>query len=448
MRTNVPTRDPSTDAGAFASAQHGAQATVADAAFDEGAPVFDRANDVISNNQNGGAGFFAEAHHTASLNIDANAKDASVSADRLGSTAFGSPDIVLNSGEQFNPKFYETAGGSYCAGAELTDDGGHVAAKYAGQTIIVPSDQLEQVQHLNQQAIAEAFATGDVAKAHALESVQYDDHIHSGGVESMPLTYHDAQVGAADIHDEVMPDYVGEDTGLLESAGEGALLSASIAIATTIGPQLISDAMSILGGNRSKEDAIARLKDSLGDTQARSAVVWASARGIGAAALTYVEAFDPIGAAFLVNFAIDTIQLSTKVSDGAIRPDEFGGAMLAKATDRAGYTALTAGAFWVLGPVGLLVPIIVRRTVSDAKLQNEAMHAWHDVAGAMRAEFESRVKAASLLDAVEQRYRSAEASSDSAQRTTKRIAQDLSNVRKLLGYNGGSSPITDSGISK
>ncbi len=136
MRSSAQQRDISSDAGAYAAGLDGERSMAAGEAFDEGASTFKDAGPVIANNQNGGAGYFAEAHHTASLNIDANYKDVSVSDDRLGSTAFGSPDIVLNNGEQFNPKFYDTASGSYHAGAELVDDGSGLAAKYAGQTIL------------------------------------------------------------------------------------------------------------------------------------------------------------------------------------------------------------------------------------------------------------------------------------------------------------------------
>ena len=170
MRTNPQPRDISSDAGAYAAGLEGEQSSAASAAFDTGAPIYERADAVIANNQNGGAGFFAEAHHTASLNIDANHKDLPVFADRLGSTAFGSPDIVLNNGDKFNPKFYDTASGSYHAGAELVDDGSGLSAKYAGQTILVPSDQLADAQQLHAKAIQDAYDQGDAAKAHALEN--------------------------------------------------------------------------------------------------------------------------------------------------------------------------------------------------------------------------------------------------------------------------------------
>ena len=106
--TRQPHRDTSTEAGAYAAGLSGAQAYQDQQAFGAGAPTYDAAHNVIANNASGGAGYFAEAHHTASLNIDANRQQLGTSAERLGSTAFGSPDIVVD-GVQFNPKFYESA---------------------------------------------------------------------------------------------------------------------------------------------------------------------------------------------------------------------------------------------------------------------------------------------------------------------------------------------------
>lgn len=443
MRTNAQQRDISGDSGAYAAGIEGEQSRAAGTAFVEGAPIYDRADAVISNNQSGGAGFFAEAHHTASLNIDANYKDASVNAERLGSTAFGSPDIVLSNGDKFNPKFYDTASGSYHAGAELVDDGSGLAAKYAGQTILVPSDQLAEAQQLHSQAISDALASGDTARAQALESIRYDDHIHSDGVESQPLTYDGAQAGAEGIRSGDLPDYVGADTGLFGTAGESAMLAASIALATTIGPQLVSDAASVVRGMRGKkgeltaDEAIARLQSSFNDARTRSTLGWATARGSGAAAITFLEAADPIGAAFLVNMVIDAIQLSGDLKGGRLKPDEFGEAMLEKVQDRAAYTALTAGAFWLTGPVGLLVPIIVRRMVSDAALQRRALNAWHGVSDAMRAEVDSRIKGAALLDTIGQHYRNADASSAGSDRACEAITDDVTEIQKLLGYDAG-----------
>ena len=78
--------------------------------------------------------------------------------------------------------------------------------------------------------------------------------------------------------------------------------------------------------------------------------------------------------------------------------------------------------------------------VSDAALQREAINAWNGVSGAMRAEFESRIKGAALLDKIGQHYRSAEASSTGSTRATLAIADDLTELQKLLGYEPAPNP--------
>lgn len=414
-------------------------------AYTSGAPTYDAAHNVIANNESGGAGYFAEAHHTASLNIDANYKDVPVSADRLGSTAFGSPDIRLNNGDLFNPKFYATAGESYGAGAQLVGSGVDVTAKYAGQTIIVPSDQLQQAQHMHQQAIAVAMAHHDVARTHALQSVSYDDHIHHGGVESQRLSYAEAHAGAEEIRNGYLPDYVGADSPLLGTGGEGALLAASIALATTIGPQLVKDAADVFRRKLSPDDAKDRIQAAFSDARTKSAVGWALGRGGAAAAATTLEALDPIGAALLVNLVFDIIQLTKSVRRGELDSALLGKAIVAKVKDRISYTTLTAGAVWLVGPLGLLVPIIVRRMVSNDVLQREALQAWHGAAGALRDELNSRIKGAALLNTVGQHYRSADASSKASQQATRAIASDLSSIRGLLGYTPQPVPSGGSG---
>lgn len=432
MQATKQKPDASAEAGTYAAGLAGQQAYHDQQAFEAGASSYDAAHNVIANNASGGAGYFAEAHHTASLNIDANYRGLHTSAERLGSTAFGSPDIIVD-GVQFNPKFYQSAQESYSAGAQLVGEGDTITAKYADQVIIVPSDQLAQAQQLHSQAIGQAYAESDLPRAHALESIQYADHIDHGGAQSLPLSYADAQEGAGGIRDGVLPGYVGEDSTLLGSAGEGALLAASIALAASIGPQLMTDVADAVRGKLTRDELAERLKNILANTQARTTAGWALARGGAAAAMSAVDAIDPFGAALLANLLVDAVKLSQSVRSGAIAPEQFGTEFLDQAKSRMGYTSLTAGAFWLVGPLGLLVPIIVKRMVSDAESQRQILRAWKETGGAFRAEFESRVHGVALVDEIGQHYRSAEASTKASAAASKAIAQNISQIIKLVG---------------
>ena len=103
------------------------------------------------------------------------------------------------------------------------------------------------------------------------------------------------------------------------------------------------------------------------------------------------------------------------------------------------YTAITAGAFWVAGPLGLLVPIIVKRVVHDHELQRQTLHAWQGAGAAFRAEFESRMRSVALLHAVDQHYRSADASAKASAAASKAIWQDIAQILKLVDGRPGAS---------
>ena len=433
MQVTKQKPDAGAEAGTYAAGLAGQHAYRDQLAFEAGAPTFDAAHNVIANNDSGGAGYFAEAHHTASLNIDANYQGLGTSAERLGSTVFGSPDIIVD-GVQFNPKFYQSAHESYNAGAQLVGEGDTITAKYAGQTIIVPSDQLAQAQQLHSQAIEQAYAESDLPRAHALESIQYADHIDHGGAQSLPLSYAEAQEGAGGIRDGVLPSYVGEDSTLLGNAGEGALLAASIALATSIGPQLMADVADVVRGKITGDELAERLKNILANAQAKTTVGWALSRGGAAAAMSALDAIDPFGAALLANLLVDVVKLGQSVRSGAVAPEQFGAVFFDQAKSRIGYTALTAGAFWVIGPLGLLVPITVKRMVSDAESQRQILRAWKETGSAFRAEFESRVRGVALVEEIGQHYRSAEASAKASAAASKAIKQNISQLAKLAGF--------------
>lgn len=162
----------------------------------------------ISGNVNGGAGYFAETHHAASFNV--NQADAGLEdrATLINSHAFGSIDILTDSGVAANPKFYATASESYAAGAQLVEQDADITAKYAGQSIIVPQDQLDEVSRLHQQQLDWAQQTGNAAQFDALSSIRFSDHVvSSNGVASSPLTYQDAQLGAEQVRQGVLPEY-------------------------------------------------------------------------------------------------------------------------------------------------------------------------------------------------------------------------------------------------
>jgi hypothetical protein len=391
------------DAAAFAAADAAAKAHAAGQAFDVAGKTFIDAERVITRNESGGAGFYAEAHHTASLNVDANAQQSTVQAERLGSSEFASADIWLSTGEQYNPKFYATASDSYRAGAEVIENG---TAKYQGQTIIVPSDQLDEVRRMHQAAIEGA---GSAAEEAALRSIRFEDHIDAHGVQSQPLTYGEARKGAEDMREGDLPAYAGEEFSLSESVAEGALLAGAMAAVVGAGPQLIDLAARVWRGQIDRSGAVEQARALLADPAIRTIMKAASLRGAGAATVTGLEFLDPAGAAFAVNVLVDVIQQIKRLRDGEIVQAELGEQLAAKLKDRALYTFLTAGSVALVGAVGLLVPIVIRRMIQEDRQRSELIEQWGEIGAEMREEVVERLRSAALHQRIQSRYVMAEA---------------------------------------
>ena len=66
MQSKKDKLESSTEASTYAAGLKGQQGYNEHVAFGAGAPIYDATHNVIANNDSGGAGYFAEAHHTAS----------------------------------------------------------------------------------------------------------------------------------------------------------------------------------------------------------------------------------------------------------------------------------------------------------------------------------------------------------------------------------------------
>jgi len=396
-------RNPTHEAAAYGAADLAGRAHAAGAAHEIAAEPFTRAEPLITRNEAGGAGFYAEAHHTASLNVDAHALKSEVHAERLGSTAFASADIRLSTGEEYNPKYYATAPESYRAGVDMLDDG---TAKYHGQTIIVPSDQLDEVRSMHQAKIESAASPEERV---ALQSIKFDDHIDAHGVQSQPLTYDEARNGAQNMRQGELPTYAGEEFSLGESVADGALLAAAMAVASVAGPKLIDLAANVCRGKINRQTATESARQLFADPAIRSAMKAGAVRGAGAAALTGINLLDPLGAAFTVNLLVDVVQLAKRLRDGEISADEFGKHLGNKVKDRGLYSVLAAGAFALMGTAGLLVPIIVRRMVQDSQNRAMVIRQWEALGAEMQRELVQRLRTAALQERIHSLYQTAQA---------------------------------------
>ena len=72
--------------------------------------------------------------------------------------------------------------------------------KYAGQQIIVPSDQYQQILHIHQGHLDQVQAFGQIDQYKALSQISFTDRmVDANGVESLPLSYAEAHAGEAGI---------------------------------------------------------------------------------------------------------------------------------------------------------------------------------------------------------------------------------------------------------
>jgi len=186
------------------------------------------------------AGFVAEDWHTGTFNVDAAVKGSKYSADKLGVTDKASVDIAIKNGEEVvskaSSKYYKDATGSASAQAktimqnyaeyqdkelkkgskdilsfnEYLDKNvqlkeaydlmkSEYASEYAGQTRLIPADQLDEAQEYLRKKIAkESVKEGPNRKALAKSTQDtldnLADHINApDGTKSTPLSADEAR---------------------------------------------------------------------------------------------------------------------------------------------------------------------------------------------------------------------------------------------------------------
>lgn len=175
-------------------------------------------------------GDIAEFWHGGTFNINAAQKSSAAHAEVPRSSELGSPDIVLNSGEKYQLKYYKTAKESAKAqatsykqaannpstkkGATERIESGEVsenAPVYEGQDRIIPSDQLKDAKKELDMKIAKETANRPE------EAGRYQDtrnHItdkveNNEGVSSTPLTKEKSEeIAKAAQKGEVTPENV------------------------------------------------------------------------------------------------------------------------------------------------------------------------------------------------------------------------------------------------
>ncbi len=110
----------------------------------------------------------------------------------------------------FNPKYFATAEQSYAAGAELfTNESGELVAKYAGSSrLLYQVISIMKFQYYINVISEQVYASGQIDQYEALRQISFTDRmVHAKGIESLPLSYAEAQAGKQALQSAESPSY-------------------------------------------------------------------------------------------------------------------------------------------------------------------------------------------------------------------------------------------------
>lgn len=339
--------------------QHHKESEATDTAFES----YNSHQNVILNNPKGGVGYFAEVHHTASFNVNQINADFSDRATQIDSRAFGSIDIQTDSGIAFNPKYYATAEQSYEAGAQLIQTESGIAAKYTGQHIVVPSDQLQEVLRYHKNALMQAQQQGNNEHYDALSSITFTDRIAGeNGVTSMPLTYQEAKQGVLDMEQGLLPAYAEPITpsdGVLAGV-EGIGVAIGLVTASELAPAMIKILEKIDNSEISVAQAGGELWQQLQQNNSLAKIASTTQKITTAGTLSLTTGMNASITTFLVTYVWDIVSLYKSFKNGKISQWEMMQRIKIAGLDRGVLSLLAYSAVSVAGPLGLLVPIAIQ----------------------------------------------------------------------------------------
>ena len=166
------------------------------------------------------------------------------------------------------------------------------------------------------------------------------------------------------------PSYFSQLTEL----GSESMEAAGLSLAVNLLPELASGTAAALRG----EMTIAEVANSIG-TKLRTNGLKVGGDAFAKSGLSGVlastDAFDPTGAVLVVTLAVDIAKYAFALNKGEINSDEF--AKLAKETivNKGSSILLTSAAIGLVGPAGLITPLIVASLIKNAKIREQVSSA-------------------------------------------------------------------------
>ena len=254
-----------------------------------------------NNNTGSPGGFLAEADFVRSFNI--RAAEAGYSGDtfitRLGSHELNSADIQAPWGEPFQPKFYSTSAGSARAVSEIVEVDGELVNRYAGQTLLVPADQLEDVRGIMEGRAAEDTQTAALLQdslPRLNDRITHPDGAFQSDAFSYAETYQRAESAQADLSIDIGDGFNAVDSGVL--FGEQALLAGGLSAGVGFASVVVSAADDPWTGRITAVEFAGRTQQWFRE-QGKDQMLQGAGRSVLSATLASADELDPTGAVVL-----------------------------------------------------------------------------------------------------------------------------------------------------
>ncbi len=304
-------------------------------------------------------GFFAEAWHAETFNVDSVLKRMkNVSAEIMRSNSKNSVDIAVKENGKnvgnYSSKYYKSA-----------QDSINAQKGYGEQSRLIPKDQLDEAKERISRQIQKDRASGResrIANAEELESINEEltDRVKHNKVESQPLGRKESEQQTEAIRkgkDPVIQPQINTQKIIEESLRSGAI-AAGITLSMTIAPRVYNDIVFRFQKGEWPKDSIKRIlqgtKNSTVESGLRAAIatsITMSAKG-GLLGET-MRRIDPTTIGTLTFIAFEGAKDFTSYTNGYITGEELADSMMRKSL------AATAGAYSaVIGQSIIPVPVV------------------------------------------------------------------------------------------
>lgn len=170
------------------------------------------------------------------------------------------------------------------------------------------------------------------------------------------------------IHNTIAPEpsYLSQLTEL----GSESMEAAGLSLAVNLLPELASGTAAALRGEKSIAEVANSIGNKLkasglkvgGDTFAKSGL---------SGVLANTDAFDPTGAVLVVTLAVDIAKHAFALDKGEIGSDEFTKRAKETIVNKGSSILLTSAAIGLVGPAGLITPLIVASLIKNAKVREQ-----------------------------------------------------------------------------